>query len=459
MSDERFAAQRTQITRVGRLRAALMMTDIVGYSRRMHADEQRAMEELRRHNLLVRAALQRHEGREVKTAGDSFLAEFARADDALACALAIQEQMAETFTGAEVLELRIGLHVAEVEAIGPDVIGDGVNILARIEPQSAPGGLCASKEFVDALESRPVELFPLGPVELKNIARPLELFAWPRPVLSAQPGKRTTSGLPAPAAFTPDQAPTAMLTGAAQPFSTTRPLSRSSGILGALADPEEATATGEGAGVRPDRHASVDALEDPDDPGSTRSMRRPLERSDVSITQDEPGVTASDAGLPRVRMPPPHKPRGPMVVVGAVAGSVAALCVAGIGWMVAHSGTKPQASARDTVVVSVARPAPVAPPPAPAPVAAAPSPPAPAPTAAPAPAPRPAPAHPATPAELVAAARKRVKESHLSSRDKKGLLADIAKLDRKVTRSRAGRPRRDAEAALKRYLRRHKLLE
>jgi class 3 adenylate cyclase len=456
MADDRFAAQRTQITHVGRLRAALMMTDIVGYSRRMHADETRAMEELRRHNQLVRAALEGHQGREVKTAGDSFLAEFASVDDALACALSIQERIAETFAGTDPLQLRIGLHVAEVEVIGPDVIGDGVNILARIEPQSAPGGLCASKDFVDALLIKPVELFPMGQVELKNIARPLELFAWPRPTLSAQPARKVTGGVPPPAAFDPDEVPTsAMRPGTVQPFSDARPLSRSSGILGELSVPEEATVTGPvdarpaNRGTQPTRDAPAVKAPEP-----TRSMRRQAEPSDVSITQDQSGVTRSDAGLPRVVMPPPHKPRGPLVLVGSVVGGVCALSLAGIGWMVGHSG-KPAAPPPETVVVSVNRPVPVPVAPIAPPVVA------PAPAPAPAVEKAPAAAAPSTKApsvsELVASARRRIKDSHLKPRDKKGLLADVSKLEKKYSHARAGKPKRDAEAALRRYLKRHKL--
>src|SRR5207248_2318262 len=144
-----FAAQRTEIARVGRSRAALMMTDIVGYSRRMHEDERRAVDELSQHNELVRAALEAHHGREVKTTGDGFLCEFAAADDAMKCALVIHREIGRSFTGETPLRLRIGLHFAEIEVIGTDLIGDGVNILARIEPLAQAGGICASKEFVD----------------------------------------------------------------------------------------------------------------------------------------------------------------------------------------------------------------------------------------------------------------------------------------------------------------------
>jgi len=203
MTDDRFAVQRTQVTSVGRLRTALMLTDIVGYSRRMHADEARAVRELRKHNEVIRALLEAHHGREVKTMGDAFLAEFAVTDDALRCALAIHRKLEEVFIDEDPLRVRIGLHVAEVEAIGPDVIGDGVNILSRIEPQADPGGICASKEFVGECKAAEVLFTDMGPVEMKNISKPIELARWPSKAgeLEELPAtrvlKRTVNSMPA----------------------------------------------------------------------------------------------------------------------------------------------------------------------------------------------------------------------------------------------------------------------
>jgi class 3 adenylate cyclase len=179
MADERFGLQRTEIAKMDRSRVSLMLTDIVGYSARMNADEARTLSELEKHNQIVQEQVNRFNGRTVKTIGDAFMVEFTEATPALRCALAIHQALNQAFAGPNPLQVRIGLHFAEVSSIGPDLFGDGVNILSRIEPHADPGGICASNEFVKELGENVVPFAPLGPVQMKHIARPMELFVWP----------------------------------------------------------------------------------------------------------------------------------------------------------------------------------------------------------------------------------------------------------------------------------------
>jgi len=500
MSDERFAVQRTQITHVGRLRTTLMLTDIVGYSRRMRADEQQAIGELRKHNEIIRDLLEHHRGREVKTIGDAFLAEFAVADDALRCALAIHEGLGRAFSGADPLRVRIGLHVAEVEAIGPDVIGDGVNVLARIEPQAQPAGVCASREFLDELTVREVHFASIGPVAMKNLAEPMELYAWPpeharnRETTMNDPDdpnrSRTSNSLPKistlaaeeltqlntsgrPAEPPPEGAPTVLgrpaappggdeVTRALPPPSNARPLSKSSGIF--------AVPTEEPFAEQPTRaERGTFTLDLPDAasaPAADEMATVPRPR------RSRPAAEPDDGDALDVAVRAPRRQRDPLVVVGLIAGA-AVLCTAlTIAWIVGRAGrSEPQT----TVVAAPADPLaarPVQPPlqaaaPAPAPPAPVqPAPVATAPTAAApiapepkaeVPVPRPKPA-PRTLGQELAVARTKLRSSPMSAHKRRALLLELNKLDRKVLYARSSRTKHKAEAVLRSFMKKHKLL-
>lgn len=503
MADERFALQRTQITHVGRLRTALMLTDIVGYSRRMRADERRAIDELRRHNEVIRARLEAHHGREVKTIGDAFLAEFPIADDALRCAVDIHAELGRAFTGEDPLRVRIGLHVAEVEAIGPDVIGDGVNVLARIEPQAQPCGVCASREFLDAITVRDIPFASLGPVNMKNIAEPMELYAWPPEhartreahMTDSNDGNRSRSenSLPKLAAMAADELtqlnPTGQPPGdmeptvlgrpaappadpdvtravpppSAAPSSNARPLSKSSGIF---TIPSEEPFSDPGA----EKHEAFSL----DLPAPSAAPPPASERDDEATAQISSRVPRSRS-QPRETAyePAPRRfTRDPLVIVGVLGGAAILCTVATIVWILGRKHPEalppPGPPPAERVLAPAAQPAaPVAaapaasatPPPAaaaPAPAAATPPTAAPAPVAA-EPAPAPAPARP-TLAQEVATARAKLRATHMSSRRKGALMRQISALDRRVTHARSSRDRRHAEAALRGFLRKHKLL-
>src|ERR1700738_4432144 len=121
--------------------AAIMFTDMVGYRALAQRDEGLALELLEEHRTLLRPAFLNHQGQEVKTIGDGFLVEFASAVAAVNCAVELQEALARRNLGAPAdreLQVRIGIHLGDVVHRGGDIVGDGVNIAARIEPPAEP---------------------------------------------------------------------------------------------------------------------------------------------------------------------------------------------------------------------------------------------------------------------------------------------------------------------------------
>ncbi len=160
--------------------AAIMFTDMVGYSALSQRDEKLAQELLEEHRRLLREIFPRFNGTEIKTIGDAFLVEFGSALEAAQCAIEIQRTLAKR--NADIapdrrIELKIGVHIGDVMHRGGDVYGDGVNIASRIEPVAGPGGICVSmdveRQIRNALEAR---FEKLAPTELKNISVPMELF-------------------------------------------------------------------------------------------------------------------------------------------------------------------------------------------------------------------------------------------------------------------------------------------
>lgn len=162
---------------------AILAADLVGYSRLMGADEEGTLARL--HALqasVVDPGVTEHRGRIVKTTGDGFLAEFASAIDAVTCAIALQQTLAEQASGLAVAQrhyLRIGINVGDVLFERDDIYGDGVNIAARFEGIAQPGGICISRTVYDHVSSRPDLGFRHdGAHDLKNIARPIEVWRW-----------------------------------------------------------------------------------------------------------------------------------------------------------------------------------------------------------------------------------------------------------------------------------------
>src|ERR1700756_284353 len=160
--------------------AAIMFTDMVGYSAMAQRDDQLALALLEEHRQLLREIFPRFHGTEIKTIGDAFLVEFGSALEAAQCAIEIQRTLAKRnhdVTSDRRIELKIGIHIGDVMHRDGDVYGDGVNIASRIEQLAGAGGICVSmdveRQIRNALEAR---FEKLAPTELKNIKLPMDLF-------------------------------------------------------------------------------------------------------------------------------------------------------------------------------------------------------------------------------------------------------------------------------------------
>jgi len=189
-------------TRVQRRLAAILAADAVGYSRLIGADEEGTLAALKAHRLeLIDPKVERHHGRIVKTTGDGALIEFASVVDAVRCAIDVQRGMAERNTGVpsdERIEFRIGINVGDIVIDGDDILGDGVNIAARLEGLAEPGGVLVSRAVRDQVRDRlDLVLEDLGEHELKNIARPVRVYRVRASVESkAAPARGETLPLP-----------------------------------------------------------------------------------------------------------------------------------------------------------------------------------------------------------------------------------------------------------------------
>src|SRR5438093_3924637 len=160
--------------------AAIMFTDMVGYSAMAQRDDQLALALLEEHRQLLREIFPRFHGTEIKTIGDAFLVEFGSALEAAQCAIEIQRTLAKRnhdVTSDRRIKVKIGIHIGDVVHREGDVYGDGVNIASRIEALAVAGGICVSmdveRQIRNALEAR---FEKLAPAELKNISVPMDLF-------------------------------------------------------------------------------------------------------------------------------------------------------------------------------------------------------------------------------------------------------------------------------------------
>jgi len=160
--------------------AAIMFTDMVGYSALSQRDDKLALELLEEHRDLLRKIFAEFNGTEIKTIGDGFLVEFNSALEAAQCAIAIQRALAKRNADAVAerqIQVRIGVHIGDVIHRGGDVYGDGVNIASRIEQLAGAGGICVSmdveRQIRNAVETR---FEKLAPTELKNISVSMDLF-------------------------------------------------------------------------------------------------------------------------------------------------------------------------------------------------------------------------------------------------------------------------------------------
>jgi adenylate cyclase len=184
--------------------AAIVSADVVGYSRLMGVDESATLDALRGHrSALIDPKIAEHGGRIVKTMGDGLLLEFPSVVNAVKCSIAAQDGMLER--NAEVpdetrITFRIGVNLGDIIVDGEDILGDGVNIAARLQEIAEPGGICLSARVHDDVRDRiDAEFSDLGERELKNIARPVHCWAWRGSAPAGKVAPNTSQFMAAPA--------------------------------------------------------------------------------------------------------------------------------------------------------------------------------------------------------------------------------------------------------------------
>ena len=163
--------------------AAIMFTDIVGYSRLVSADENKGLALLAEHDKIVLGIVAEHEGNVLKQMGDAVFAEFSSSVSAVNCALEIQAALKnhnENNPNDERILIRIGLHLGDVSVQGDDLFGEGINVAARLEPLAAPGGICMSQAVYQSVKSHTdISAIHVGEVELKNIIEKYTIYKVP----------------------------------------------------------------------------------------------------------------------------------------------------------------------------------------------------------------------------------------------------------------------------------------
>lgn len=175
---------------------AIFAADVVGYSRLMGRDEEGTLSTLKSHRSFIDAKVALHGGRVFGSAGDSVIAEFASPVEAVRCALETQQELESrnaTLADGKQMRFRIGVHLGDVMADGDNLLGDGVNIAARIEALAPPGGICISKSVADQVTGKvDVPFANSGSHELKNITTNVEVWTWP-PELAKKPSRRSAA--------------------------------------------------------------------------------------------------------------------------------------------------------------------------------------------------------------------------------------------------------------------------
>jgi adenylate cyclase len=187
--------------RVERRLAAIVAADIAGYSRLMGLDEVGTARTLREHRAVSDALVAKHGGRIVKTTGDGVLLEFPSVVDAVECAVAVQGVITERNHGIPQdrrMLYRIGINLGDILIEGDDILGDGVNVAARLEGIAEPGGMSISASAYDQVRGKiAVEFVDLGEQSLKNIDRPVRVYA-------AKLGDQFRTAAPVASSSTPD---------------------------------------------------------------------------------------------------------------------------------------------------------------------------------------------------------------------------------------------------------------
>jgi TolB-like protein/class 3 adenylate cyclase/Tfp pilus assembly protein PilF len=192
--------------------AAILAADVAGYSRLMGVDEEGTLERLKAHRReLGDPKIGEHHGRIVKTTGDGILVEFSSVVDAVRCAAEIQRAMADRETDAAEdrrIRFRIGINLGDIIVDGDDIYGDGVNVAARLEGLAESGGICISRTVRDQIRDKlPYAFEDLGEQSVKNIARPVRVYALRPEAVADLPAPSAPSAPTSPPAPQPAAAP------------------------------------------------------------------------------------------------------------------------------------------------------------------------------------------------------------------------------------------------------------
>src|SRR6201997_4045651 len=185
--------------------AAILVADVVGYSRLAGADEDRILARLRAlRSDLIDPTIALHHGRVVKRTGDGALVEFRSVVDAVRCAIEVQNGMVERNAGLPPerrIEFRIGIHLGDVvEESDGDLMGDGINIASRLEGVASPGTICLSEDAYRQVRARlDLAVSDLGETKLKNIVEPMRVYSLEVGIAAkAKPASQAEPTAPAP---------------------------------------------------------------------------------------------------------------------------------------------------------------------------------------------------------------------------------------------------------------------
>ncbi len=160
--------------------AAIVFTDIKGFSKKMAENETVAFDLLKTHDALLRVLTAKFDGRVIKSLGDSFMIDFPSAVNAVKCAIEAQKRFWHFNKGKsefQMIEIRVGIHMGDVIIRGEDIIGDGVNVASRIEAMTEANRIWISQDVYQQVRNKiSLQVFPLGPQRLKNIPDPVEVY-------------------------------------------------------------------------------------------------------------------------------------------------------------------------------------------------------------------------------------------------------------------------------------------
>jgi class 3 adenylate cyclase len=191
---------------VERKLSAIFAADVEAYSRLMGRDEVGTLRTLTAYRVTIDRLIASHRGRIFNTAGDSILADFASAVEAVQCAVAVQEAIAKENADRptdEQMRFRIGVHVGDIIVQDENLFGDAVNVAARLEALAEPGGICVSRTVRDQIRDKlPYAFEDMGEQRVKNIARPVRVYSVSLAALMPSPSTGVASdagGLATPA--------------------------------------------------------------------------------------------------------------------------------------------------------------------------------------------------------------------------------------------------------------------